>query len=130
MGASLHSRSGQAMIIATLTLGGAILGVTALAGLLTLYNIRGATDSENSAKAIFAADAGVNWSLYSHFDGATPLPTFVDSAVVAVTCYKADGVTAVDCANASATQATSEGTANNSSRAFVLDVGSATSTVP
>ena len=56
------------MLIAVLTLGGAILGATTLAGLLMLYQIRATTDTENSAKAIFAADAGVNWALYSYFD--------------------------------------------------------------
>jgi hypothetical protein len=61
-------RSGQAMLIAILTLGGAILGATSLAGLLLLYQIRATTDSANSAKAIFAADSGVNWALYSFFE--------------------------------------------------------------
>jgi hypothetical protein len=129
----MPARSGQAMIIATLTLGGAILGATALAGLLTLYNIRGATDSENSAKAIFAADAGINWTLYTYFDASSSppaLPVFVNSAVVAVTCDEADGTTQTPCTNASATQATAEGSAGGSSRALSLNLLGATSTLP
>ena len=59
---SVMGNSGQAMIIAILSLGGAILGATTLAGFLLLYNIRATTNSVNSAKAIFAADAGLNWA--------------------------------------------------------------------
>jgi hypothetical protein len=128
----MPARSGQAMIIATLTLGGAILGATALAGLLTLYNIRSTTDSENSAKAIFAADAGINWALYSYFNSSSSpaLPTFLNSAVLTVTCEEADGITRVACTNASATQATAEGSAGGSARAFSLNLLGATSTLP
>jgi hypothetical protein len=59
-------RSGQAMLIAVLSLGGAILGATTVAGLLTLYQIRATTDTANSAKAIFAADTGTEWALFNH----------------------------------------------------------------
>ena len=55
------------MLIAVLSLGGAILGATAVAGLLTLYQIRATTDTENSAKAIFAADAGIGMGAFNHY---------------------------------------------------------------
>ncbi len=59
--------TGQAMLLTILTLGGAILGATTIAGLLMIYQLRQTTDSENSARAIFAADAGVECSLYDYF---------------------------------------------------------------
>lgn len=54
-------RSGQVIILATLALGGAILGATTIAGLLMIYQIRQTIDVEDSAKAIFAADTGIEW---------------------------------------------------------------------
>lgn len=144
-------RSGQAMLLATLALGGAILGATTIAGLLMLYQIRATTDSENSANAIFAADAGVEWALFDFYCDATstknpssrctsrpadePLPgnppgTLGNGATVSVTCSDNFGV-AVACNNTStAMSAISKGFSLNSKRAFFLDLQSATATLP
>ena len=46
------------MILTVLALGGAVLGATTVAGLLMLYQLRQTSDMANSARAIFAADAG------------------------------------------------------------------------
>ena len=74
------------MLIAVLALGGAILGATAVAGLMTLYQIRAATDTANSAKAIFAADAGTEWALFNYYCGvdSTSTQCSSDRHVVAV----------------------------------------------
>lgn len=65
---------GQAMILAVLAIGGSILGATTIAGLLTLFQIRESTDAINSARAIFAADSGIECGLYSLFkNGSCPL---------------------------------------------------------
>jgi len=50
--------------LAVVVLSSAILGVTALAGLLTLHQIRNTGSAINSTKAIFAADAGIECFLY------------------------------------------------------------------
>lgn len=55
------------MLITVLALSGTILGATAIAGLLMLYQIRQTTDAVNSAKAIYAADSGIEWRLYRFF---------------------------------------------------------------
>lgn len=55
---------GQTMILTVLSLGGTMLGATTIAGLLMLYQLRQATDMASSAKAIFAADAGIEWAIY------------------------------------------------------------------
>ena len=133
------------MLIAVLTLGGAILGATTLAGLLMLYQIRATTDTENSAKAIFAADAGVNWALYSYFDPplgvmpGTPMYQSTDTsmldngATVIVKCSDANG-NQVDCDNGNATTtAIAEGESGNggsSRRAIFVDLTDATATFP
>ena len=131
----MNLRSGQAMIIAVLALGGAILGATSLAGLLMLYQIRATTDSINSAKAIFAADSGVNWAFYTYFNSPPPPntpPTILleSGATTSVICYDEDSVP-VDCDNAPATTTVrSEGDSNGARRAFLYDLTSATATLP
>lgn len=50
---------GQLMIITVLVLGGAIMGASTIAGFLMTRSIRQSTLAEDSAKAIFAADAGL-----------------------------------------------------------------------
>lgn len=118
------------MILAVLMLGGAMLGVTAIAGLLMLYQIRQSTDYQVSAKAIFAADAGVEWALDDYFNpspGPGALPRFPNGATVSVTCYD-DSNTVRDCSDPSSTYAISEGTALGTKRAFF--VGMSTSTYP
>ena len=63
----LPSRGGQALLLVTLAIGGVILGATTIAGLITTYQIRRATDAINSQKAIFAADAGIECGQYRFF---------------------------------------------------------------
>jgi hypothetical protein len=128
-------RSGQAMLLATLTLGGAILGATSLAGLLMLYQIRATTDSVNSAKAIFVADSGVNWALYTYFHppaGSLPASngffSLIDASVT-VTCYDANANT-IACDDSNATDAISEGTSNGARRAFLVIFGNEIATMP
>lgn len=86
------------MLITVLVLSGTLLGATAIAGLLMLYQIRQTSDVINSTKAIFAADAGMEWRLYKFFkadnqtckdcpDGAAcPQPVFTNGASFQSTC--------------------------------------------
>jgi hypothetical protein len=147
-----NMRRGQALLIAVLSLGGAILGATTVAGLLTLYQIRATTDTANSAKAIFAADAGVEWAQFSHYcsnDNPPPtaggrcplvtpgtndyaLPTFSNNAMMTVTCYSNTATTGATttCSNASTTSAISTGVANGSERAFFIGITTSTPAYP
>jgi len=136
------------MLIAVLSLGGAILGATTVAGLLTLYQIRATTDTANSAKAIFAADAGTEWALFNHYCGlASParcnaqvasgtaeyaVPAFANQTLMDVSCYStyaASGATTT-CSNASSVAAITDGIANGSERAFFLGISGSTTTYP
>lgn len=137
-----NSRSGQAMLIAVLALGAAILGATTVAGLLTLYQIRATTDTANSAKAIFAADAGTEWALFNYGCGMNPAqcpngpiapPTFTGSGASAiVSCYDNSGATgdAIPCNNTNTVVAISSGIANGSERAFFIGLSGAQTTYP
>ncbi len=55
---------GQALLLTMLAVGSTLLAVTAIAGMLLLFQIRQMGDVENSTKAVFAADAGVEWELF------------------------------------------------------------------
>lgn len=150
-GTKNDARRGQAMLLATLALGGAILGATTIAGLLMLYQIRATTDSEHSAQAIFAADAGVEWAEFDFYCDATstanpvsrcaggtreqvlpgnPPGTLGNGATVDVTCYDASGITTTTCSSATtpAVSAIAKGNSLNSKRAFFLML--TTSTLP
>ena len=59
------------MILVSLALGGALLGATVIAGMLTANQIKQTTNSADSAQAIFAADAGAECALYFLFNGGT-----------------------------------------------------------
>ena len=58
--------SGQAMLVTMLFISGLILTSTIIAGLLVFYQVRQSVDTESSARAIFAADAGTEASLYCY----------------------------------------------------------------
>ncbi len=123
----LKERGGQVMILTVLALGGAVLSATTVAGLLMLYQIRQTTDMANSAKSIFAADAGTELTLYNLFCSADaskvpcprdPLPKFSNNATVAVTCGDASGAP-VDCLDQSLTSIKSVGSAGGANRALL-----------
>ena len=74
------------MVLSVLMLGGVLLGVSALSGLLMVYQIRQANDAVNSAKALFAADAAMEWQTYNIYKASTTPaepPNFNDSGVTA-----------------------------------------------
>ena len=57
-------KSGQSMLLSVMIISSIILTVTSLIGLLMIYEIRNTTNVRESAKAIFAADAGIECALY------------------------------------------------------------------
>jgi hypothetical protein len=113
------------MILTVLALGGTILGATTVAGLLMLYQLRQATDLANSAKAIFAADAGLESAFYNLFcpgtgkpcPAAEPVFTPENGATQKVTCYNAAGEAQPACDGDTRT-IHSVGSAGGASRAF------------
>lgn len=124
-------RSGQAILVAVLSIGGVILGATTLAGFLLFYQVNATTDAVDSVQAIFAADTGVNWALYEFYQGATPAPgTLLSGAMASTTCYAVDNSVSSCTATGTTVYAIAKGDAGNSSRAFLLNLAGATSTLP
>lgn len=64
MAYNTDKKSGQVLLMSVMMLGGILLSATAIAGLLMQYQIRQTNDAANSAKALFAADAGLEWESY------------------------------------------------------------------
>ena len=113
-------RSGQAMLIAVLALGWAMLGATTIAGFLMAYQIRDTTDFVNSARSVFAADGGTEWALYQFYvDTSTPMFVMSNGATTTVTRYDA-AADVVACGDPSEAQAVSKGVSGNTARAFLV----------
>jgi hypothetical protein len=120
-------RSGQVMVLTVLTLGGALLGATTIAGLLMLYQIRQGADVAQSARAVFAADSGIEWGLYNLLCQTDPtkapcpiaeLPTFRNGATVEVKCLDDNGIDVPLCDPATTVTIKSLGRSANVARAF------------
>lgn len=111
------------MILSILTLGAVMLGATTIAGFLVIYQIRATSDIADSAKAIFAADAGIDWGLYqySKATSTTPAPVLSNNSSYAVNCYDAS-LNSIDCRNASTSVIRSSGRSGTSDRAFELNL--------
>ncbi len=70
------------MLLTVVLLSGVILGTTAISGTLMLNQVRQATNATDSQKAIFAADAGIEWELYKYFkDSKYPQPLMTNGAL-------------------------------------------------
>lgn len=115
------------MILTVLTLGGALLGATTIAGLLMLYQVRQGADVGQSAKALFAADAGVEWGLYNLLCQSDPtrtpcplpeLPTFRNGATVEVHCLDDAGEEVPNCTPDRTVTLKTLGKSANVARAF------------
>jgi len=108
---------GQAMLLTVLVLGGSILAASTVAGYLTLLKIRTSSDIANSAKAIFAADTGVELELYRAFENSDyPQPLFSNGATF-ISSYDGENIKSV-------------GESGNVFRALEISVAGATSTLP
>jgi hypothetical protein len=111
------SISGQVMLLTVLILSGSILGASTIAGYLMLLKVRSASDITNSAKAIFAADTGIEWELYKQFKNpGYPKPSLSNN-----TNFISSNDTQ---------KIKSIGESNNIFRAFESDLQGATTTLP
>ncbi len=112
------------MILSVLTLGTVMLGASAIAGFLAIYQIRSSWDAANSAKAIFAADTGIEWGLYKYSKptSTAPAPVMSNGAYYSVVCYDSS-LNSIDCSSsASVSLIRSSGRSSNSNRSFELGI--------
>ena len=91
-----NKNSGQVMLLTVLILSSTILGASTIVGFLLLNQIKTSTDIKNSTKAIFAADAGIEYELYRIAkDPSHAFPTFTNGAVLTTTCNPSGGGIAI-----------------------------------
>ncbi len=114
------SASGQVMLLTTLVLSGTLLAATTLSGLLMVYQIRQSSNASQSAKAVFAADAGIEYELFRFYTGACSeqAPTFSNNSETSSEIIRVD--------NANGGQdvvVRAKGLASRNSRAFSLNLG-------
>ncbi|MDP2741590.1 MAG: hypothetical protein Q8O66_02825 [bacterium] len=117
-----NSRKGQVMILSIITLGAIMLGATAVSGFLVVYQLRMSSDAADSAKAIFAADAGIDWGIYqfSKPTSTAPAPVFSNRASFVLACYDSAS-RQVQCSDSSSVfTIRSSGRSGMSNRAFEL----------
>ncbi len=124
-----NSQRGQVMLITTLVLSGVVLASITVAGVLMLYQIRQAGNAAQSAKAIYAADTGINYRLYQLLqnDCNHPAPEFVD-ATQSESAISLE--TATNPADPKDVVINSNGTAGKTFRSFILNIGAYTDTIP
>lgn len=71
------------MLLTVLILSGTMLGASIIAGLLMTYQIRQSTNISDSARAIYAADSGLEYEFYRLFkDPLYPKPILNNGAIV------------------------------------------------
>lgn len=57
---------GQVMLLTVILLSGTVMGATAIAGMLTIYQLRQSSNVSDSMRALYAADTGIGWELYKN----------------------------------------------------------------
>lgn len=107
---------GQVILITMMMLGAAILGVVAAVSLVVRFQMRQATDILESTKAIFAADAGLEWELYRYFQGSIKNPNMTNGATYQTRRQGNQVITSI-------------GTSGRSARALEVKIEQATSTL-
>ncbi len=112
-----NNRRGQAILLTLVAIGGVLVGAITIAGTLVVYQLRQSSDAGNSAKAIFASDAGIEWGLYQFFQGGTETqaPVMGNGATFTLTCLPES-----NCAATSTLSIKSLGRSGNVGRALEL----------
>lgn len=61
------AQAGQAMLLAVLLIGASVMAFTSIAGYMTLTRMKTSSNITDTAKAIMAADAGIECELYNKY---------------------------------------------------------------
>ena len=123
--------SGQVMLLAVGLIGASILTATTIAGYLMLQRIKMASNFIDSAKAVFAADAGIECELYKYNFSDPTDPQNIDCEALSFEDGKTSIRTSIVTDASSTPQyVKSIGTSNKSKRAFMMNFVGATSTLP
>jgi len=91
------NQKGQVMIVVSLALGGVMLTSIVIGGILITNQIRQAGNIVNSAKALYAADAALEWGMYQFYkkDTSAEAPSSTNNITFTTLCYS--GASSVPC---------------------------------
>jgi len=115
------NKKGQVMIIVSLALGGVMLTSIVIGGILISNQIRQAGNIASSAKALYAADAALEWGMYQFYkkDTTAGEPIFTNNTTFTTLCHS--GASSVPCtAGGNITDIVGKGTFGKVSRAFQI----------
>lgn len=89
-------RKGQVMLLSIILIGGSLLTSGAVAGLLTIYQLKQSNNVVDSTKAFFAADAMLEWKTYDYVKTTnTPQPNFTNGSSASATIRTGPGQTVI-----------------------------------
>ncbi|MEK7636049.1 MAG: hypothetical protein AAB405_03095 [Patescibacteria group bacterium] len=106
-----NQKSGQIMLLSIMIIGTSMMVITIIAGYLIVQRLRFSSNMADSAKAVFAADAGIECELYNIFKA--------DPDIVCNDLMFKDSLTTVETLGG-AFYIKSTGASNKSKRAFYL----------
>jgi Tfp pilus assembly protein PilX len=115
------NKKGQVMIIVSLALGGVMLTSIVIGGILISNQIRQAGNIVSSSKALYAADAALEWGMYQFYkqDTSAGAPSFTNNATSITLCYA--GMQPEPCiGSGTVTDIIGKGTFGKVSRAFQI----------
>jgi len=82
----MNKNKGQALIMTVIVFSGIMLGLTVIAGVIMINQIRQATGTVQVNQALYAADAGFEWELYRFFVASSTLPPQFPEGISIQTC--------------------------------------------
>jgi len=116
-----NPKRAQAMLMSIVSISMVFVGATIIAGVLQVFQIRQSSDFANSTKAIYAADAGLEWGLYQMIKRSglpvDPAPILSNGATIDAVCRDVAG-TVLDCTDAAVSSISATGKSARSSRAL------------
>lgn len=115
---NILKNNGQIMIVVVLALGGIMIGASVVGGILMTGQLRQIKNISDSAKAIYAADAGLNFGYYKYLGkNKAQAPNFSNQASSTLLCLNISKQT-VPCNSGFVAYIVSRGTAGRVSRAL------------
>lgn len=114
-----NRNKGQVMILTTFAMGASVIIFSAVVGHFVIQRIRASSNISDSARAIFAADSGLECELYNKFKTPEPLINCCSVGVNAVNVFD-DNRTTVKTEN---DLGPSCGAGSNPSSIFIRSVG-------
>ncbi|MCS6789051.1 MAG: hypothetical protein NZ484_00560 [Patescibacteria group bacterium] len=115
-----NNKDGQVMIVVSLALGGVMMISSLIGGILILNQLRQARNLADSAKAIYAADAALEWGFYQFAGKVGAIaPKLNNGATSTTECFDANK-NLISCSDNNTKYIIGKGRSLDISRAFQM----------